>query len=1245
MKSLARATLVVATAIAVCFALLQVGGRTLFYQLHRFEGTINAWLGPEVRLQGLEGRWQGLNPGIFAERLRFPGGELTGFDFELDLVESLGRNRVVARRVTVADGRVVFEKTATGWRLEGASDGPGLDALALFTYSDEVWVRGRVFAREGHRTAALYVESWLINVGGGHRFSFRVQSEPNCTDCALAIEGDVTEGGPGAVKVSASSFSLGSELDDMLGLPDFEVALAGDWRRRGVGSGRARLDIELTRIKTPASESTLSASLGAWAEGGGYRGRIDTLLATSGDRSLEFDGAGFLLRGDVGEYFADLWVPAFSAEDIAAFGAVAFGVDDPIGRWLHNLAPRGRIDGFRARIDGEGAAFVCRGRDAAVTSYQGVPTVENAAFVASGHTRAIRMDVDGYDLRLAMPGFVPADEIYLQGGGSITWSFGSGTFGVRGDRLWLDRDGTRAVADIALSRPKGSRRAQIAVDARVDRIAGVDAEAYLPLRIAPQFRDWLKNNVRAGHLEEGRLLVQGDVGRRDGSPRRYFEMAARVVDGVVDYHADWPTASQIRADLFVGGNGARLSGSARVFDTDVGDIDLRVPPSGDQMALRLRSRADASQLLHFVRNSPIRDGMPFLSDDWAGDGPVVVAADMVLPLAAAEDEDPGPRDLRLEFDLEGTHIDLADLGLRFDDLNDRVSYVWPNSLSSERLTGTLFDAPVQLVIESDDSTIRFSLEGSARVADAYGLLDLVDPGLAEGRFDFGAVFEVFPGSEHPAELRIDSDLEGVAAALPAPLDKRPGETSALAVSLQFLDDYVAVSTRYNDSSGWLHVDDGGIVAAALGLGVPVPMADAGLGRVVIAGGLDSVDGSSIVSALGPTTTWEDPGLAWELRDFRIGRMEIGALELADLRIDGYADDGEIRLTLAGRELHGTLERSGNGPWRLELPELNLAASPDGEEVDLDPAVIDQLIAADVVLGQVFVGDDDYGSWRFGLRPVPEGIEVHDVAAELRGLSIEATVPALWSRDGTTRFEGTVKAGDLRDVLPRWDFVANVESESFAAEGDVHWPGSPLEFDLAKVSGRASLDLVKGRFLDVEQGAGAARIMSLINFSTIVKRISLDFTDVFGRGVSFDRALASLSVTDGRARFDGPAKITGTGLRFDIEGSVDFASGALDYTMLVTPALHASLPWYAAFVMASNPVLAAGVLFGQQVFKDPIKRLASFDVVVRGTYDDPEVVLVRDASALAVASEDMAGEAEVPRGASDAANADQEGTDQ
>ena len=1227
MKSLARATLVTATVVAVCFALLQVGGRVLFSNLERFEGTISGLFGPDVVVQGLEGRWRGLNPGVFAERIRFRGGTLEGFDFELDLIESLGRNRVVARRMTVADGRVAFERTGAGWRLEGASEGPAWDVLPFLVYSDEVWFSGRIDAREAGRTATVYVESWFINVAKGHRFSVNLQSEPNCADCALAVEGDITEDGPGAVKVSARSFSLGSELDAMLGLPGFEVALDGDWRRRADGNGRARLDISLTRIETPATNTTVDAKLGAWTEGGGYRGRFETLSATSGGHSLRLGGAGFFVPGNLGEPFADLWLPTFAAEEVAEFAVAALGMDHPVGRWLHNLAPRGRIDGFRARIDAQGVAYAGRGREAAITSYQGVPGATNVDFVASGHTRAVRLDIDAYDVGVTMPDFVEADETYVQGGGSVTLSFVAGNVGMRGERLWLDRGGARFVSDIALARPRGSDQVYLAVDAKVDRIAFGDAEGYIPLTIAPGLRDWLLANVRSGQLEDCRILFRGELGPDTGPPDRYFEMTAGLVDGVVDYHADWPTASRIRAHLAIAGRTTRLRGSARIFDVDVGDVDLRVPASGNQLSLRLRSRADAGELLHFVRSSPLRDAMPFLSETWTGAGPLVVAAEFDLPLAPTEEEAVGPQDLRVELDLEGVDVDLVDLGLRFDALDNLVRYEWPRSLSVDGLAGTLFGAPVRVGVDSDDETIRFTLDGSATVADAYRLLDLADPGIAEGRFDFDAVFEVFPGSEHPAELRIASDLIGVSAMLPEPLAKAADEAGEMSVSLQFLDDHVAISARYDDLSGWLHIDDDGIAAAALGLGVPVPMADASRGRVVVGGGLDAVDASAIAAAFG-SATGERPAFAWELRDFRIGRIELDALELADLRIDGYAEGGEIRLTLDGRELRGTLERSGDAPWRLSLPELKLPAAPEDDGVALDPAVIDQLIDADVVLGRVLVGDTDYGSWRFGLRPVDEGIELHDVVAELRGLAIEATAPVLWGRDGTTRFEGTVVAGDLREVLPLWDFVPSVESKSFSAQGRVRWPGSPVEFDLTRLSGNASLDLTEGRFLDVEQGAGAARILSLINFSTIVKRMSLDFTDVFGRGLSFDRVLADLTVTDGLARLDGPAKITGTGLRFEIEGTVDFASGALDNTMVVTLPLHASLPWYAAFLLTSNPLAAAGVLFGQQVLKDPIKRLSSIDVIVGGTYDDPQVVTVGSAAARDTGDATAGGDSEV-----------------
>ena len=234
----------------------------------------------------------------------------------------------------------------------------------------------------------------------------------------------------------------------------------------------------------------------------------------------------------------------------------------------------------------------------------------------------------------------------------------------------------------------------------------------------------------------------------------------------------------------------------------------------------------------------------------------------------------------------------------------------------------------------------------------------------------------------------------------------------------------------------------------------------------------------------------------------------------------------------------------------------------------------------------------------------------DLAADVRGLRLEATGDAeraFWSPAGT-RFQGRASAGNLQEVLPQWGFAESVVSEQFSAAGDLHWPGSPLHFDLAHLTGEAKLELTKGSFVDV--APSGTRIMSLINFSTIVKRMSLDFSDVFGRGVAFERVLADLAVEDGLVTFAKPGEIIGTGSSFLVTGTVDLDAGDLNNELVVTlPLLTGNLPWYAAFLAFSNPAGAAGVWLGRQVFKDQLRRLSSGKYRIGGTYDEPQVEFV------------------------------------
>ena len=1217
MSPLARFAALVATTVAVCFAAVQLSGRALFAQLPHFEGALNSLLAERgIQVEGLRGRWHGLNPGVFIERLWFPAGEASGFDFELDLLESLGRNRVVARRMTVADGHLTLARTAAGWRLEGQRADGELDVRTFFLHSDQVWLRGRLMFRDGPKTAGLQVDTMWINQNARHRFHVHLQPDTRCDDCALLVEGDVAAGsGPGAVNVAARHFNLGSELNALLlsRLPasspfskaHFELALNADWRRDLDGSERARARLDLTALGLPAAPAKIGATLSALRlEEGGYRGRMDAAALTSGDAAVDLTGGGFSLRGLDSEPALDLWLGQLAAEDFLALALAAIGVEHRTGRWLANVAPRGDIHGLTARFDGDGLAFRMQGANAAVDDYRGMPKVDRMDFAVGGHGRAFRLDFEGRDFEFAFPEYFAAQGPHEHGGGSILFTFSPGFMGLRSPRIWGLTQGSRADVGFALARPEDRDEVRVAVDGKVDGMATDHAAGYLPKALPPEVRAWLHEAVQGGELSDIRVLYRGHARRRGDLPIRRVELAAHVANGSVDYHADWPAASAIDGLLEVTGEETRLRGTARAFDLALSEVELRLPRGAGRAHVKLRGGATAGQLVDFVWATPVHEAMPFFSNAWAASGDVEFAAALNVPF---QGEPVSAGDVQLDLRLQDADFDLADLDLRFDAMNGDVRFVFPAELSSEALHGRLFGEPVDLAIASDEEAVRFSFAGTARVEDAYRLLDIENLRLAHGSADFDATLSMFPASDRALELHVASDLKGVEVSLPAPLDKAPADLRQLTVSLQFLDPHVAVSATYGDASGWLHVGDAGILAGAVGIGVPVPMADAERGRVVFGGGVAAIDAAVVANLIDYADAGDQAPFAWELRRFRVDALGLETVTFPDVVLDASSDPDATRFVFESPNLAGSVAQSGDQPWQVQLQRLALPAL-DSEDDPLGPDVMDRLVPADVVLDAVTVGEKSYGSWRFGLALSADGVLLSDVVGDIRGLHIESASDVFWSRSGETHFKGSVAAGDLEEVLPQWDFAPSVESESFTASGDLRWPGSPLNFDLHHLSGHAELAVDNGRFLDI--APGGTRIMSLINFSTIVKRMSFDFSDVFGEGVSFDRVSAKLAVTDGLASFTQPAEIVGTGGNFLVGGTVNLDSGSLDNEMVVTlPFLRSNLPWYAAFLAFSNPASAAGVWIGQQVLKNQISRLSSGKYHIGGTYDEPTVEFV------------------------------------
>ena len=190
MATLARTAFLLLTVLAVCLALVQAGGRLFFAHLDQFEDRVNARLEKTgLAVNGLVGSWRYLNPSVSAATVSFGGGELNGLELELDIPESLWRNRLVARRLHVESARLRFVRTQSGWRLDGKAGDMELEDF--FRHSDEVKLAGRIELAGHSATGAVYAQVAATNRGNRHRWRATITPEsPQPGSARVSLAGD-----------------------------------------------------------------------------------------------------------------------------------------------------------------------------------------------------------------------------------------------------------------------------------------------------------------------------------------------------------------------------------------------------------------------------------------------------------------------------------------------------------------------------------------------------------------------------------------------------------------------------------------------------------------------------------------------------------------------------------------------------------------------------------------------------------------------------------------------------------------------------------------------------------------------------------------------------------------------------------------------------------------------------------------------------------------------------------------------
>ncbi|MCZ6618496.1 MAG: DUF3971 domain-containing protein [Gammaproteobacteria bacterium] len=988
-----RPLLIILTLTMLMVALFQSVGRLAFLVLDDFEAEANRQLTAiEVELTGLEGRWRFLNPVILIDRVDLSGGYVEDVVVEVDWLESLIRNRLVARRLIVGDADLTFEKTPSGgFRLAGTIIVPAdFDFQTLIYHSDELSFTGKVSVQleGGSPSEPIQVSYQGINRGGVHRHRLSLgNTGAACKGpCSAIVEFQEREE-LWPLREVATILSLRVENlevpGQLSGIAAVRLkALALDWQGVGPASG-GHLQVNLAGFELPGG-TTLGAELGLTVRGdsGVYQGRLSRFDLHSGEGSLSIPGIRLESRAGL----IEIWTERIDLARVADFLRIAMAGIEPAERWLGALNLEAEAFNVRGYVRPASMEF---GYAATLTginldAYRGVPMVRGAAGEIFGHTRGVQLNLKADDLVVQFPANFHDSWPMTNVQGSLRGWFGGKYLGLRGSNLKITSGKSRAVGGFSLTRPPELYEQRLTLLVNVDEMAVADAKSFVPYKLSAGLRSWLDEGPRGGQLHDARFAFHGQIRTRAGELSRRLELQVRISDGRVLYHADWPEVRELNALVAVAGRNIQVtveSGSSGGAVLDGSEV--AIGQNAAYADVSLAATVGAGDAMEFVRTTPLENWLAFVAPEWSGAGRLSLNGDLHIPLKPFQTEVAGDQlGINLAISLAGVNLHMPDYRVSLRGLDGFLKYRYPHHLDASEIIGTLFDQPVLIGAHSDAGFITFRIDGRASEKNVFTMIGLDEPGFIEdnfqddsrnyfhdffqGSFNFQATLAIAMDDEGVSHLDVSSDLDGLELMLPAGYAKPAAEKRAASISLQFLEDYNSLRFQHGDVTGWIHVNDAPR-RGAVGFGIDPPLIEADSESVTLAGRIPGFALEEVLPKEGSSRIWNVP---LNLMNLEVGHIDIGDFQIVDAVLNGTISGEMLDLHLESDAVMGTFTLAGDAPLVVNLERLTFPVSDSSDDPPdpLEPGLIDDLPEADVIIARLLVGEEDYGSWQFQIRP-------------------------------------------------------------------------------------------------------------------------------------------------------------------------------------------------------------------------------------------------------------------------------------
>jgi uncharacterized protein (TIGR02099 family) len=890
---------------------------------------------------------------------------------------------------------------------------------------------------------------------------------------------------------------------------------------------------------------------------------------------------------------------------------------DEQSKLLAQARPEGSLEQFSLFADSDEKHFAVNGKFTHINMApsDAMPGIENFSGRIKGSDQLGRVDLAIKDAGMRTLGLFREAIKITKLNAAIAWRQSPDDWIISAPLIELDTPDFKTKSRLSLTIPKTEGRKTF-MDLQTAFASDDVSKAvhYLPASAMDQsVVEWLDHAFIKGRVPKGNLLFYGNLSDFPFTHGQgVFETLFEVEQWELAYHPEWPHLINLGGEVLFLQAGLQVDlHKGESNKVKINQARVTIPELGESEHLLVQGQLETEILqgLKFLQHTPLNSPVDKFLDSVEPQGNTQITLDLKLPLAeSATAKVNGSARL----DNASLRVKALDLGVKR--INGALKF---NELGvySDLIKATTLDFPIQINIKSSDTQTSVNVAGRAGVTNLQKQFKIPGWQVAEGITDYQLKLQLPYGDSSPS-LVVMSNLAGVALELPGSLAKTRDQQRSLSLTFNLADsallpfniiydNQLKAAITFNTKQQ--SIESGNIL---VGSGNVAQSQETGVKLEINRERLALQDWIGLASSLAQNEDSETTtSAANSLKEIKI-HSEHGLWKKADmglfnlvLKSEGKYWAGVINGAIAKGKFKIPKDLKGADSIMLDMEELQLSLLKQLKYQDdaQEPASMPDFTPLLAVTSQKTLWQSvDLGKLSLETDRVSNGIVFKRM--QLAGSDLNISVSGDWKASGKaskTRVQGSLISPRAGQLLSKLGITKNLMETNAVIDFSGEWNAAPYQFSFTDLRGKIDFNLNGGRILSIEPGFG--RVLGMLAMAQWLKRLQLDFSDMYEEGLAINSINGHFDLLNGKAVTQDlvidsiPAKIT-------ITGEIDLINRRLDQVASVVPKSADAVP-IAGTIMGKVADLIGRSLTG----KDQEGFFFGSEYLVKGDWRDAQVI--------------------------------------